>query len=261
MSGAPAAVPGPWRIEHACQAAWPTAAETLIDGWLLRAGGGATRRLNSLNPIEHGPRDPAPVLAQARAMLAACRKPLTVRVPAIAVGLDTALDALGFGAPEDATLTLLAAPAAAAPDASVTMTSIATPRWLAARAVLAGLDRDGQDQLAAAVALLVTAAFATVTDGGIPVAAGYAALVDGVAVLEAIVTGAAHRRRGHARRLVAALQGWAAAQGAEAVCLQVAAANTPAHALYRGVGFTTELYRYHYRVVGADGLEPPTSSV
>ncbi|WP_246757367.1 hypothetical protein [Methylobacterium sp. OT2] len=44
----------------------------------------------------------------------------------------------------------------------------------------------------------------------------------------------------------------AAGEGARAACLQVVAANTPARALYRALGFERELYRYHYRV----GPEP-----
>ena len=56
------------------------------------------------------------------------------------------------------------------------------------------------------------------------------------------------RQRGFARKAVEGLMRWGAETGASAVCLQVEASNTPAIALYRSLGFTRELYRYHYRV-------------
>ncbi|MGT2480134.1 GNAT family N-acetyltransferase [Methylobacterium oryzae CBMB20] len=71
-------------------------------------------------------------------------------------------------------------------------------------------------------------------------------------VIEAVATPEPLRGRGHARRAVGALLGWGRAAGARAACLQVVAANAPARALYRTLGFERELYRYHYRV----GPEP-----
>ena len=53
--------------------------------------------------------------------------------------------------------------------------------------------------------------------------------------------------RGSGRRLLAAVNAWGAASGAEAVCLQVEASNPAGRALYARLGVTTELYRYHYR--------------
>jgi ribosomal protein S18 acetylase RimI-like enzyme len=41
---------------------------------------------------------------------------------------------------------------------------------------------------------------------------------------------------------------WAAQNGARGACLQVFAANQPAIGLYQSLGFSAELYRYHYRV-------------
>jgi N-acetylglutamate synthase len=55
------------------------------------------------------------------------------------------------------------------------------------------------------------------------------------------------RGRGHARAMMNALIAWGAELGARDVCLQVAADNVAGLALYRSVGITNELYRYHYR--------------
>ncbi len=48
-------------------------------------------------------------------------------------------------------------------------------------------------------------------------------------------------------RTLEALLHWGVARGAGAVCLQVEAENPAARALYRKLGLTREIYRYHYR--------------
>ncbi|WP_419807964.1 GNAT family N-acetyltransferase [Sphingomonas sp.] len=239
-----------WRIEAACQAAWPTTAETVLDGWLLRHSGGSTRRLNALHPTRDGPRDPAPVLAAARERLAAAGKPLTVRVPAIATGLDAALDRLGFGPPEGETLTLSAPLPPANPPTPhrVALHDRVTPDWLALRVDFAGLDGAEAMRLHRDIGLVPSPArFALVSDDAVT-AAGFGTIVDGWLVLESIVTSPSHRRTGHGRTLVTALMHWAAAAGAAHACLQVLATNIPAIALYRTLGFDREAYRYAYRV-------------
>lgn len=256
----------PWCVEAACQAAWPTGAETVAVGWIVRAAGGATRRLNSVNPTRGGPRDPAAVLPFAAERLAAVGKPLRVRVPAIATGLDAALDALGFGATEGETLTVAAALSARPPTPGVHLSTRADAAWLAARAALADLSPDAREQLADTVARVpVPAAFATLRADGAALAVGCGVLIDGLLVLEAIATHPAHRWQGHGRALVAALLGWGAAAGATLACLQVQADNAPALALYRGLGFDRELYRYHYRTapdaaLGAFAVAPAMRS-
>ncbi len=92
---------------------------------------------------------------------------------------------------------------------------------------------------------------AAAAEGGIG-AIAFGVLDRELMVIEAVATPEPLRGRGHARRAVGALLRWGRAEGARAACLQVVAANTPARALYRTLGFEHELYRYHYRV----GPEP-----
>ena len=40
------------RLEHIGHAAWPSLEDEWLNGWLLRAGGGVTRRSNSANPVD-----------------------------------------------------------------------------------------------------------------------------------------------------------------------------------------------------------------
>jgi len=56
------------------------------------------------------------------------------------------------------------------------------------------------------------------------------------------------RRRGHARTLLAAMAGWALAQGAAHAYLQVERDNPAALTVYRRAGFTT-VHGYHYRTL------------
>jgi len=64
---------------------------------------------------------------------------------------------------------------------------------------------------------------------------------------ESVVTDERRRRQGLSRRVLAALAEWAARNGATGATLQVEADNTPGRTLYRSIGMTTELHRYHYR--------------
>jgi ribosomal-protein-alanine N-acetyltransferase len=82
--------------------------------------------------------------------------------------------------------------------------------------------------------------------------------VAGEAELLTLATLPDARRRGHARRRLAAFEAEAAARGAEAVFLEVAADNAPAVALYLASGYVEAGRRraYYRRVRGpaADAL-------
>lgn len=239
-----------WRVEDACANAYPCWRELRLGGWLLRAAGGATRRLNSVNPLYPGAGDPTRVVSAARDVYRRLGQSVLFRVPDLVPGAATALDRLGF-VPEGETLTLMADADAARPGArdGATLTPEPEAGWFKAwQALRPDLDAAGVAAVRRAVeALAVPAAFACRSADGQPVSVAYAALHDRVAVLELVVTATAHRGRGHGRCVVEALVAWATQAGADAVCLQVAADNAPARALYRSAGFDRELYRYHYR--------------
>lgn len=94
---------------------------------------------------------------------------------------------------------------------------------------------------------MLPAAFAGLAVDGEPVALAYGAIHRGLLCYESVVTAAGQRRKGYARRVLAALAAWAQRNGATAATLQVEASNAPSRALYRSIGMTTELHRYHYR--------------
>lgn len=96
--------------------------------------------------------------------------------------------------------------------------------------------------------IAVPAAFVAARDGDGAIASlAYGAVHDGLICLQWVVTDRAQRRRGLSRAVLSRLLDWAGGQGVKGACLQVLADNHSAIALYRDLGFDTELYRYHYR--------------
>jgi ribosomal protein S18 acetylase RimI-like enzyme len=131
---------------------------------------------------------------------------------------------------------------------AVDLTEAPNAEWLDA---MGALQRYGENERAVyrgIVGLLnLPSVFAAVRQEGRIVSAAYGVLSGSLVCFESVVTDPAWRGRGIARAMLSSILAWAAARGATASCLQVQADNAPALALYRRLGFRTELYRYHYR--------------
>ena len=242
-----------WRTEEACLAAWPAPRAVLMDGWLLRFGGGHTSRANSVNVVGLS-------RAAAAGKVAACaalyrdqglRPIFRVSSALPQPDLAPALDDAGYGPPREGSLVLYRAlDGSSPPDAAVTLAEgRPDPRWRAASATLAGLDATGaalRDRILEGFAVPV--AFAALEVDGDVAAMALCAVHGGLACFNAVATAPRHRGRGLATRTVAALLAWAERRhGATGACLQVIDGNAAALALYRGLGFGTEVSRYHYR--------------
>lgn len=87
--------------------------------------------------------------------------------------------------------------------------------------------------------------FASLTDGGVVIAAVRGAVVEDVLHVARLAVRPSHRRQGLARRLMGELAGWGLEHGATTCVLQVAEHNTPAIRLYEELG-CTEHHRYRY---------------
>ena len=61
-----------------------------------------------------------------------------------------------------------------------------------------------------------------------------------------LFTAPERRREGHARRLLAALDRWAAGRGVAEIFLEVAETNAPARALYAAAGYAEQGFRKDY---------------
>lgn len=237
-----------WRIERACAAAYPPARQQQLGDWIVGLSGGGSRRSNSASAIREGAILVAASLRALGNAFAAAGQPTILRLTDLIGNADALLDAAGFAPSEGATRTLVcpagtgalpSRPASRA-DAEVVLRDLPEPLWLATRRRLAP---SVEDPAGVAARIAVPTRYARCGS----VAVGYAAVHDGVAVIEAIGTDPAHRRQGHARAIVAALTDWAARAGAAQVALQVEATNAAARALYASAGFLTDVYGYRYR--------------
>jgi GNAT superfamily N-acetyltransferase len=238
-----------WRVECAGRAAWPALRKLWVGDWQLHFSDGLSRRANSANPLR-------PDLHAGEDFVRACeglyrrhRQPAIFRLPSlIGTGCDERLASLGYTSEGDS-LVLYGdvAGLAAAPDASVRLLLRPTAEWFAAMAALQRYDRrEARSYRRIIGGLVVPAAFVLLTEAEVPAALAYGALHDRLLCCESVVVHPGRRRQGNARRVLSRLAAWAGEMGARGVCLEVAADNAPALALYRAIGLG-ELYRYHYR--------------
>lgn len=238
-----------WRVEEACLNAWPSPRQLLVEGYLLRAAGGPSKRQNSINPLR-GSGPPEPAISAARAVYGRLGQRAIFRIPEIAPQMEPLLAGSDY-AVVDETCTLYrdldGLPAD--PDPTVAVVSAPGADWLDLRDAVNKADAAAAQVFRDTVAALVQprAFAAAAAEDGIA-AIAFGVLDRELLIIESVATPEALRGRGHAKRAVTALLRWARREGARSACLQVIATNTPARALYGGLGFETELYRYHYRV-------------
>lgn len=90
--------------------------------------------------------------------------------------------------------------------------------------------------------------------GGVVVGVGSLWLAPDEAHITSLAVAGEARRRGHGRRLVAALVALAGSLGAEAVTLEVRSSNGAARALYGGCGFEEVGERRRYYADGEDAV-------
>ncbi len=240
----------PWRAERAFLKAWPALTAVTHDNWQARFAKGLSRRANSVNPLDANAtlRD-----ADIRFFEDAYRAqnlPLIFRVPTLlSSGVDDLLAQSGFRA-EGECVVLHGAlnQAMASTDPSVSIERMSTREWLDAAHAMQGRTADDKATYEAIVkSIALPAGFATLREGGEPVALAYGAIDGDLLCIESVITAASHRGMGYGRRLMAALLHWARGHGAATACLQVEANNAAALALYRCIGLGGELYRYHYQ--------------
>lgn len=234
-----------WHVEEACRQAWPAAVEQVADGWLLRRSGGGIRRTNSANPLAGERQCDAALVDRIEAFYRDFRQVPVFRLTDFTRGISAELDWRGYTT-QASTLTLLALLEArsALDSEGSTLTTEPTENWFDLRDRLAKDPLIFRDMVAA---IGLPKAFASSRAGGRTVSIAYGVLCRGMLVVESVATHPDHRGKGLAKRTVGALMNWARGAGADKACLQVLSDNHPALAVYRALGFNTELYSYHYR--------------
>ncbi|AZO43753.1 GNAT family N-acetyltransferase [Mesorhizobium sp. M7D.F.Ca.US.005.01.1.1] len=238
-----------WRIEQACREGWPAAAETVVDGWLLRRSGGRIRRTNSANPLRGKRGAPDAVIDAAESFYIGHGQTPLFRVPDIAGELEAVLDYRGYQ-PEGGTIHLHAGigDLAEVRDEQVTVSKVPDEDWLAARFHMGAFD-DAERRIFREMTGLILGdrAFVSCERDSEIAALAYGVIRNGLLVVESVETDGRFRQQGLGRKTVGGLIDWARRAGASGACLQVVADNAPARALYASLGFSRELYRYHYR--------------
>ena len=233
-------------LELIAARAWPAAREGRIGDWRLFASSGYSGRINACWPLGD------PGLAQAEAITAVeawyagqCQPTLFKIVDtAASSALIENLRGAGYR-PRTETL-MMTAPVVRGPDAAVRLTFDLDDAFAGVFAAAGpGDPGDTRERLEALVRVPPPRAFAALDIAGRPAAIGAVAVEGGWAGVFAMRTDPAHRRHGLAWRVLGALTGFAAEQGAARAWLQVEAANAAAIALYAAAGFGVA-YRYRY---------------
>jgi ribosomal protein S18 acetylase RimI-like enzyme len=230
--------------------AWPSLSSVLYDGWILRFGGGFTRRANSINPLYASSLPLGEKIDECEAAYARRNQPAVFKLTPASQppALDSALAGAGYEA-QATTSVQVADLTSQAPtgDPAISLTEELTDDWLDAQAVLVGGPEPyRQIERLMLQSIVPPRAFATLRQDGRPLALGLAVAERGYVGLSSIVTAVDVRNQGLGRRLVGHLLAWGQQHGAHTAHLAVMRDNAPALRLYAGFGFR-EAYCYWYR--------------
>ena len=242
------------RIERAALWAWPPRETARDDGWLLRADGGHSRRVNSVQTLVFAAgADVERAIGRveawyARRGLPACFQ-LTER--AAPAGLDSVLagrgyarltpvsvlvrDIAGLDSPKGVRIELDTRPT------PQVMNAVCDPHWGPAM-------RRARAELFARIRR--PHAFAVLLEGSQPVAGGLCVVDGELAGIFSLRTAPSGTRQGPRARGPGRLAAWGRGMGARQVYLQVEDENEPARAMARPLG-AERAYGYWYREWGA----------
>lgn len=238
------------QLEECALGAWPATGTIYHDGWVLRFAGGYTRRANSVQPLYPAALPLDEKIAHAEGHYGRLQQPPVFKLTDAAqpAGLDAALAARGYIRSAETIVQTRALDVRGPVDAAISLSPVLTDGWLNAFCDLSEIAPARRPVIVDMLgAIIPAAAFALLRVEGQAGAVGLAVTDGDYVGLFDIVTAPTLRQRGLARRIMAALMGWAGEQGAQTAYLQVMSDNLPALNLYADLGFT-EAYRYWYRV-------------
>lgn len=233
-------------LELAADEAWPAPVRGRLGDWLLRSADGWTGRANSALPVGDPDRPLPAAIDAVQRWYAERGQPAMVNTPLpLAAPVGAELDARGWGEGRPLvlvqTVPLAALPPAPAGRADLPPVALAdgpSDEWLALAAGRKGGLPDAARHVLTAVDRI---RFAHVHADGRLIAVGRGTVTGagrwlGLTLIEVVPQA---RRQGLAGRIIRSLVDWGVAEGATHAFLQVEQRNTPAVALYRGLGFTT----------------------
>lgn len=233
-------------LEDISARAWPALHQMRLGGWRLNASTGHTGRANTCWAIEAPDRTLDLALAEVERWYAAHGLPpkfKTVDGAPHPDGIEDFLRERGFS-PNTETR-VMTGPVGGANDGVLLE---AEPGEVFEGLLFETLYRDiadAQERLATLRRIAQPVRFARIEAEGRAIAVGAVAVDGDWAGVSVMRTSPEHRRQGLAGRIISALLGFAAEQGATRSYLQVEVKNETAVALYGKLGFTTA-YRYRY---------------
>ncbi|MGC4962865.1 N-acetylglutamate synthase, CG3035 family [Gordonia sp. DT101] len=233
-------------VEAAAAAAWPGTESAMVSGWLLRAGGGFTRRANSAVPLEFGADTDSDAIAAMRGWYSTRGLPTMIALPERLIPAGH-ID----GRPASGEVQMLVRDVAGLPTATskvpVRQTDAPTTPWLRA---YRGVEVDVEVAAAVVSASRGPVAFASIGDHDDPVSIGRATVTESTdgtrwLGLTALWTSSARRREGLAGAVLSGLVTWGVEHGAQRTYVQVEEDNRIAGNWYRTLGFGLHhTYRY-----------------
>lgn len=233
-------------LEDVSARAWPALHTARVGGWRLNASTGHTGRANTCWALEAPDRPLDQALAWVESWYAGLGLPTkfkTVDGAPHPGDLEGFLRAKGFS-PNTETKVMVG-PVGGAGDGVLLE---ATPGEVFQSVLFETLYRDmadAEERLATLRRIAQPVRFARIEADGRAVAVGAVAVDGDWAGVSVMRTSPDHRRQGLAGRIVSALLGFAAEQGATRSYLQVEVKNETAAALYEKLGFRTA-YQYRY---------------
>ena len=242
------------RLEAAALACWPPAETRRLDGWLLRASGGHTRRANSVQALVFAAdTDLGRAIDRVEAWYRQRGLPPCFQVTDRAApgALDAALAARRYARISPVSVLTRGTDGLAPPaGARVELDTRPTPRVMNAVCdPLWGAEpRRSRAELFARIRR--PHAFATAIDGQHPVAGAVCVVDRELAGLFSLRPAVAARGRGHARAVVGRLGAWARGMGAKTMFLQVEDDNAAMRGLLRALAVERR-YGYWYRELEA----------
>jgi N-acetylglutamate synthase len=246
------------RIERGHAETWPAIETWDYDGWQLRFARGYTRRANSITPLERGTRPLETKIAACEAAYEARHIAPVFRLPSTAdIGeIDGTLERRGCAKADKTSIRVMGLGDPLPPRGDeINVARRLTGEWLNHQAAWNGLDADRRAAFAAiAGGIRRPVAFALLWSGSTAVAAGLAVRQDELLCLHSIITAPEQRGRGFGGAVTRGLLRWGQTHGSTLAWLQVVKRNASALGLYKALGFSREIYRYHYRARTGDAV-------
>lgn len=241
-------------IDRAVTEAWPARERDALNGWALNADSGLTGRPNAVAPLAWTGGDLEADIASAEDWLRDRALTPQFRITEDACAPSNLPDALTARGYTRSMPTLVMARALGPIESDETVRLRAAPgaAFDAVMTAAAAHPEDTHERRGIIARAPDPKIFAEVTQDAAVAAIGMSVVTGDLAGVFAMRTAPDARRRGHARRILRALLGWAHEQGAAHAYLQVEEDNPSAIALYESEGFVTRGRYWYWKAPSLD---------